>query len=81
LTVELRHRLRFRFDAVRRLVTGVADTVAVPVGKVSGSDIRAVIRLVGHGVAVRVLIDRAGVAIPVAVCIGLIWILDTRAVV
>ena len=81
LTVQLRQRFRFRLDSVRRFVTGVADTVAVPVGKVRGGNVRAVVRLVGNSVAVRVLIDRAGVAIPVAVCIGLIRILDIGAVV
>ena len=81
LTVKLRQRFRFWFDSIRRFVTGVADTVAVPVGKVRGGNVRAVVRLVGNSVTVRVLIDRAGVAIPVAVCIGLIRVLDIGAVV
>jgi hypothetical protein len=81
LTPELGHRFRFRFDSVRRFVTGVAQAVAILVGKVRGGNVRAVVRLVGNSVAVRILIDRAGIAMPVPVRIGLIRILDTGAVV
>jgi hypothetical protein len=67
LTIELRHRFWFRLDSIRRLVTGVTDAVAVTVREVRGGNVRAVVRLVGNSVAVGVLVDRAGVAIPVTV--------------
>src|SRR4051794_31843240 len=81
LTPELRRRCGLRLDAVRRFVAGIAQTVAVPVRKVRCGNVWAIVRLVGNSVSVCVLIDRAGITIPIAVRIGLIRILNSGAVV
>ena len=62
-------------------MAALGSTVAILVGKVRCRNVWAIVRLVGNSVAIRVLIDRAGIAIPIAVRIGLIRILNTRAVV